>query len=172
MLTQCRGGIVGEHRDQRFPCLPGAQARCTLDCSDIQQGAGNRAITMIIIIIIILKNTPPPISSTHKAGKPHTERFRNSTGQGSRGVKIIILNSDFIFPLSVGASRVSQHGNDLDTDQPLFLPDAACATLRPDRPSGSKSCCWCFFFLQNNWVESEGIQAGFWRWNASFQCQN
>lgn len=35
-------------------------------------------------------------------------------------MKITGGNSDFIFPLSSGASRVSQHGNDLDTDRPLF----------------------------------------------------
>lgn len=85
-----------------------------------EQGTG----AIAAIVVVVLKHPPSPATlPVHRAGeKPHTERFRNSTEQGSRGVKITGGNTDFTFPLSVGASRVSQHGNDLDTDRPFILP--------------------------------------------------
>lgn len=48
---QCSGGFVGEHEDQRFPRLPDARTRSTPHCSNKQQGARNRAITMIVVIL-------------------------------------------------------------------------------------------------------------------------
>lgn len=48
-------------------------------------------------------------------GMSHTVRFKKA---GRGGI------SDFMFLLSLGASAVSQHGNDLNIDRLFFCPGA------------------------------------------------